>query len=145
MCLPGSSVARLMFPVFVGLYFKEKNIFLLRLLEGAKLRATVQPAIFFFCFSRILGNQEFPRIQESKFPRIQISDLDLNCSCIFPDNSCLEVYSSALCFYPSVYRSPSAWVVAVAAFTHRFFVSPTLPSSVVLATRRSARVCFAGK
>lgn len=66
-CLPGSSIARLMFPVFVGLHFKEKNIFLLRLLEGAKLCATVQSAIFFFFFS--------PRISflVSKNSRIQVS------------------------------------------------------------------------
>lgn len=81
----------------------------------------------------------------SKNSRIQVSNLDLNCSCIFFDNSRLEVYSSALCFYPSVYPSISPWMVVVVAFTHRFFVTPTLPSSVVLATHRSVMVCFVGK
>ena len=142
-CLPGSNVSELMFPVFVGLCFKEKNIFFyLGFWKDQNYVWQFNQQSFSFAFHEFLETRSF---QESKFPRIQVSNLDLNCSCIFADNSCLEVYSSALCFYPSVYWSISPWMVVVVAFTHGFFVTPTSPSSVVLATHRSVRVCFVGK
>lgn len=52
--------------------------------------------LFLFLFTKnfILGFQEFKN-PVSKNPSFR---LDLNCFCIFLDNSCLEVYSSALCF-----------------------------------------------
>lgn len=70
-CLPGSNVSRLMFPVFVGLCFKEKNIFFYLGFwkEQNYVRQFNEQSFSFHEFLETRSFQEFknPSFQESKF------------------------------------------------------------------------------